>query len=69
MRAHTHNTNHIFFIRFSVNGLLDCFHVLSINSAAMNTGVHVSFVIIALSGYMPRSEIVRPHFQSLLFWS
>ena len=26
-----------------------------VNSAAINTGVHVSFWIIALSGYMPRS--------------
>ena len=40
----------------SVNGYLGCFHVLAIvNSAAMNVGVHVSFQIIVLSGYMPRS--------------
>ena len=26
----------------------------SVNSAAVNTGVHVSFQIIVLSGYMPR---------------
>ena len=31
-----------------------CLHVLAIvDSAAMNTGVHVSFQIIAFSGYMP----------------
>ena len=35
---------HIFFIYLSVDGQLDCFHVLAIvNSAAMNIWVHVSF--------------------------
>ena len=49
--------DHIFFIRSSFNGYLDCFHVLAIvNSAAMNIGVHVSLQIMAFSGYMPRSS-------------
>ena len=36
----------IFFIHSSIDNYLGCFHVLTmINSAAMNTGVHVSFQI------------------------
>ena len=35
---------YIIFIRSSVDGRLDCFHVLAlVNSAAENVGVHVSF--------------------------
>ena len=42
----------------SVNGYLDCFHVLAIvNSTVMNIGVHVSFQIMIFSGYMPKSGI------------
>ena len=42
----------------SVNGHLGCFHVLAIvNSAAVNTEVHVSFSLLGSSGYMPRSWI------------
>ena len=44
---------HNFLIHSSVNGLLGYFCVLAIvNSAAMNTGVNVSFSILVSSGYI-----------------
>ena len=48
MCAHTHTHTYIhyliFFIHSSVDGNLDCFHVLAIvNSAVMNIGVRVAF--------------------------
>uniref|UniRef100_A0A8D1B7U9 Uncharacterized protein n=1 Tax=Sus scrofa TaxID=9823 RepID=A0A8D1B7U9_PIG len=47
---------HLFLIHSSVNGHLDCFHVLAIvNRAAMN--MRVSFQRKVLSGYMPKSGI------------
>ena len=47
---------HIFFIQSSINGDLGCFYDLTVvYSAAVNIGVHVSFQIIVLSGYIPRS--------------
>ena len=53
------------FIHSSVDGHSDCFHVLAIgNSAAMNTGVHVSFWIV-LSGYIPRSGIAGSYGSSV----
>ena len=49
---------HDFFIHSSVSGYLACFHVLAIvDSAAMNSGIHVSLSILVSSGYMPRSGI------------
>ena len=49
---------------------LGCFHVLVIvNSATVNTGVHVSFQIIVFSGYMPRSGMAGSYGNSTFsFW-
>ena len=47
-----------FFIHPSVDGHLGCFHVLAIvNSAGMNTGVHLSFSVFVSLGCMPRGGI------------
>ena len=49
---------HNFFIHSSVDEHLGCFYVLVIvNSAAMNNGVHVSFLMLLSSEYMPRGGI------------
>ena len=49
---------HNFFIHSSVDGHLGCFHVLAIvNSAQMNIGLHVSFLVLLSSGYIPKSGI------------
>ena len=49
---------HIFFIHSSVDGHLGHFHVLAIvNSAAVNSEVHVSFRIRVFSRYVTRSGI------------
>ena len=49
---------HNFFIHSSVDGHTGFFHALAIlNSAAMNTGGHVSFSIMISSDYVPSSGI------------
>ena len=53
---------HNFFIHSSVDGHLGCFHVLAfVNSAAVNTGVHVSFSVFISSGCEPRTGISRAY--------
>ena len=53
---------HDLFIHSSVDGHLGCFCVLAIvNSAAMNTGIRVSFPIMVSLGYLPSSEIVESY--------
>ena len=51
---------HFFFIPLSVGGNLDSFHTLAtVNSAAINMGVHISFLIsvFVFFGYILRCQI------------
>ena len=58
----------MFFVCSSVCGELGCSPVLAIvDSAALNIEVHVSFQIIVLSRYMPRSKIAGSYDNSLVF--
>ena len=55
------------FIHSSVDGHLGYVHVLDIvNSAVMNMGVHVSFLIMVCSRYMPWSGIAGKYSISLI---
>ena len=62
---------HSFLIHLSADGHLGCFHVLAIiNSAVMNTGVHVSLSDLVSSVCMPRSGIAGSYGSSFcgLLW-
>ena len=57
---------HSFLIHSSADGHLGCIHVLAIvNSAAMNTGVHVSLSILVSLVFMPRSGIAGAYGSSI----
>ena len=49
-------THRVFSVHSSVVGHVGCSHVLAtVNCAPLNFGVHASFRIIVLSGFIPRS--------------
>ena len=51
----------------SINRHLRCLHVLAtVNNAAMNNGIHVSFSILVSAGYVPRSGIVGSYSKVML---
>ena len=57
---------YVFLTHSSVNEHLGCFHVLAIvNSGAINIGVHVYFLRVIFSRYMPRSWIAGSHGRSV----
>ena len=57
---------HSFFIHLFADGHLGCFHILAIiNSAAMNTGVHMSLSDLVSSVCMPRSGIAGSYGSSI----
>ena len=57
---------HVFFIHSSVDGHLGRFQVLAtVNSAAVNIGVHVFFRNRVFSGYIPRSGIAGSYCSSI----
>ena len=51
---------------FICQGHLGCFYILAImNKAAMNIGIHISFWVRVLSGYIPKSGIAGSYDSSI----
>ena len=68
IHTHTPQPHTCICIHSSFVGQVGCFHIFAVvNSAAMNIVVNVSFWIIALSGYMPRSGIANSYGNFLVF--
>ena len=60
---------HNFFIHSSLNGHLGCLHVLStVNIAAVNTGVHVSFKIVYMFYYIIPKYFIFEFYVILYFF-
>lgn len=62
--------HHIFFIHYSTDGYLGCFHSSAVvNNTTVNIGVHVSFRISVLDlfGYIPRMGLLDQKVVLFLF--
>ena len=60
--THTYICISHIFIHSSVDRHFGCFCVLAIaDGAARNIGVHVSFQLVILFGYMPRNGIIESY--------
>ena len=69
---HTYIHTYIFFIHLSVDGHLDCFHVLAtVKNAAMNVGVHVFFKLYFYQDICPGNEIAGSYGNTIFsfFWT
>ena len=61
---------HSFLIHLYADGHIRCFHVLAfVNSAVMNTGVHMSLSVLVSSVCMPSSGIARSYGSSISSFS
>ena len=59
---------HSFSTHSSFDGHLGCFRVLpAVDSAARNSGIHVSISVLVSSGFMPRSGIAGSYGSFLVF--